>query len=84
MSHRTSIILDDETRKAAKDLAQKLDCSTSEAIRRAILRYRDLTVGIPMKVRRERGRALERLAELFEGHSSSEEIARLKEEDEGF
>lgn len=31
-----------------------------------------------------RGRTLERLFELFEGHDAEEEIRRLKEQDEGF
>ncbi|MBI4864854.1 MAG: ribbon-helix-helix protein, CopG family [Candidatus Riflebacteria bacterium] len=84
MAKRTSIVLDEETRRAARELANRLDCSTSEAIRRAILRFRDLTSGVPLRVRKERGRTLERLAELFEGHDAAEEIARLKKEDEGF
>ena len=84
MPHRTTLLLDDETRTAARELALRYDCSTSEAIRRAVLRHREAVLGIPPARRAERVRVLERLFELFEGHDADEEIRRLKEEDEGF
>ncbi len=84
MAHRTTLLLDDETRQAARQLALRYDCSTSEAIRRAVVRHRDAAFGVPAERRRERRRALERLFELFEGHDAEEEIRRLKSEDEGF
>ena len=84
MAHRTTLLLDDETRQAARQLALRYDCSTSEAIRRAVIRHRDAAFGIPPERRRERRRSLERLFELFEGHDAEEEIRRLKSEDEGF
>jgi hypothetical protein len=84
MLSRTTILLDDETKQAARQLALRYDCSTSEAIRRAILRHRDTIFGVPAKTRQERMKALERLFELFDGHDAEEEIRRLKEQDEGF
>ena len=81
MSYRTTIILDDETRKAARELALRLDCSTSEAIRRAIIQQRNQVLGVSSERRVERRLALERLIELFDGHDVEEEIARLKSAD---
>ena len=40
MAHRTTVLLDEETRTAARQLAMRYGCSTSEAIRRAIVRHR--------------------------------------------
>lgn len=82
--HRTTLLLDEQSRQAAKELASNLDCSTSEAIRIAIVRYRDLTMGVSEAVRDQRKQVLFRLFDLFEGHDADEEIARLKSEDEGF
>jgi antitoxin component of RelBE/YafQ-DinJ toxin-antitoxin module len=84
MSHRTTIVLDDESLAAAREVSRKLGCSMSEVVRRALLRYRDLASGVPPELRTERVRTLRRLFELFEGHDPSEEIARLKAEDRGF
>lgn len=84
MAHRTTLILDDETREAARELAHDMKCSTSEAIRRAVLRYRNHRLGISEETRRERTRTLHRLFELFEGNDADAEIRRLKAEDEGF
>lgn len=84
MSSRTTLILDDDARSAARELAHRYGCSTSEAIRRAILRHRDAVLGIPSTRRAERVRVLERLFEQFQDHDPAEEVRRLKEEDEGF
>lgn len=84
MSKRTTLILDDDARQAARELAHRYGCSTSEAIRRAVVRQRDAVVGIPPTKRQERVRILERLFELFHDHDPAEEVRRLKEEDEGF
>ena len=84
MAHRTTLLLDDDTRAAARELALRYDCSTSEAIRRAVLRHRDVVLGVPPARRAERVRLLYRLFELFEGHDAAEEIRRLKQQDEGF
>jgi len=83
-SQRTTLFLDEETRKAARELAARYGCSMSEAIRRAVLRHRASLLGVPAKSRQERVRLLKRLFELFEGNDPEEEIRRLKSEDEGF
>jgi hypothetical protein len=84
MPQRTSLILDPETRKAARELALRYGVSTSEAIRRAIVRHRDQVFGVPARSRRERRAVLERLYDLFQGNDAEEEVERLKLEDEGF
>ena len=84
MAHRTTLLLDDEARKASKQLASAYGCSASEAIRRAIIGHRDAVLGIPASSRDQRRRVLKRLFELFDGHDADEEIARLKREDTGF
>lgn len=84
MAHRTTLILDDDTRRAARELARRYDCTLSEAIRRAVVRHRDAVTGIPREAREERTRALHRLFKLFEGNDPEAEVRRLKAEDEGF
>ena len=84
MSARTTLLLDDEVRAAARDLAYRYGCSTSEAIRRAILRHRDAVFGLPEPRRKARLRTLNRLFDLFEDHDAADEVRRLKEQDEGF
>jgi hypothetical protein len=81
---RTSLILDDDSRKAARQLAARYGCSTSEAIRRAVLSHRDAVFGIPAQSRQERRSHLLRLIDLFEGHDAADEIRRLKDQDAGF
>jgi hypothetical protein len=84
MARRTTLLLDDATKEAARQLAMRYDCSTSEAIRRAVRRQRDAVFGVPAESRNERRRVLERLFDLFEGHDAEAEVRRLKAEDEGF
>lgn len=84
MAHRTTLLLDDETHNAARELSACLKVSVSEAIRRAILSYRQAVLGASPEVRARRRQALEKLIELFEGHDAAEEVARLKAEDQGF
>jgi hypothetical protein len=79
---RTSIVLDDPSRAAARELATQWECTVSEAIRRAVVLQRDAAAGVPEGRRAERLRALLDLAELFEGHDAAAEVARLKREDE--
>ena len=42
MATRTTLMLDEDVRSAARELAHRYGCSTSEAIRRAVLRHRDV------------------------------------------
>jgi hypothetical protein len=84
MAHRTTLLLDDETRQAARDLAGIYGCSVSEAIRRAVVRQRGVVLGVSAEQRSRRRAALDRAFELFDGHDADAEIARLKDEDDGF
>lgn len=84
MYQRTTVMLDEESLRAARELSTRLNVSTSEAIRRAIVGYRDQLTETPTHLRRERRRMFEELIEAFQGHDPAEEVRRLKEEDEGF
>jgi hypothetical protein len=81
---RTTILLDEASRRAAKTLAARLNVSPSEAVRRALVHYRDSVLGVPMETRRRRLAALDRLIDLFEGHDAAAEVQRLKQEDRFF
>ncbi len=79
-SSRTALVLDDETRDAAHQLALRYGCSMPEAIRSAVLCQRDAAIGVPAERRQERRQILERLFELFEGNDPDEEIRQLNAE----
>lgn len=84
MANRTTLLLDERTRAAARELARSYRCSVSEAIRRSVLRQRDREIGVTAGRRRARIACLQRLYGLFEGSDPRAEIRRLKGEDEGF
>lgn len=84
MAQRTTLILDDEARAAARQLALKYDCSTSAAIRKAIVRHRDAVLGVSPKARRQRRQILRRMFQLFSDNDPDAEVRRLKAEDAGF
>ena len=84
MAIRTTLMLDPESRKAARELALRYGCSTSEAIRRAVIRQRDTAFGVSAAGRKERVAALKRLFELFQGNDADDEVQRLKSQDAGF
>lgn len=84
MSSRTTLILDEEAREAARQLARRYGCSLSEATRRALSRQRDAEIGAPRARRRERVQALRRLFDLFADNDPRAEVRRLKAEDDGF
>jgi Tfp pilus assembly protein FimT len=84
MAHRTTILLDDESRRAAKQLAAALEVAPSEAVRRAIVAYRDQVVGTSGDSRRRRVQAFKRAIELFEDNDPEAEIKSLKEQDKHF
>lgn len=84
MAQRTTILLDDETREAACQLARRYRCSVAQAMRRAVIEQRDAALGLSAAGRRKRRRTLERLFVLFEGHDAAREVRRLKHEDAGF
>ena len=84
MASRTTLVLDDKAREAARQLARRYGCSLSEATRRALIRQRDVELGIPRERRRERVQTLGRLFDLFADNDADAEVRRLKAEDEGF
>lgn len=84
MAHRTTLILDDRARAAARDLARRYDCSTSEAIRRAIVSQDEAGAKPSTAERKRRRDVLKRLFELFEDADAAAEVRRLKVEDAGF
>lgn len=84
MASRTTVVLDDEARAAARQLARRCGCSLSEAMRRALIRQRDAELGVPRERRRQRARARRRPFDLLEGSDPAAEIRRLKAEDAGF
>jgi hypothetical protein len=84
MAHRTTLLLDDKARTAARDLARQYGCSVSEAIRRSVIHQRDLTVGLPAGRRAVRARALRRAFKLFAGNDPAAEVRSLKAQDAGF
>ena len=77
-------MLDEETRAAARQLALRYGCSTSEAMRRAIVRHRDAVFGVPSNSRKQRREVLQRLVELFDGHDAEDELRTLKRQNEVF
>ena len=79
MEQRTTVALDDETLRAARQLALRFDCSLAEAIRLAVVRHRDAVAGVSTARREARRRALEQLFELFEGHDAEGEVGRLNQ-----
>jgi hypothetical protein len=81
MPARATVRLDEPSRRVAKTLASKLNISPSEAVRRALVHYRDDVLGVGVEARRRRVAALDRLFVLFEGHDPAEEVRRLKEQD---
>ncbi len=84
MATRTTLILDEDARRAARELAKRYGCSVSEAIRRSLIRQRDAEIGVSTARRRERALVLRRLCALFAGSDPGAEVHRLKAEDAGF
>jgi hypothetical protein len=82
--HRTTLVLDDSTRQAARQLASHYGCGVSEAIRRAVIAQRDVVTGVSPEFRQRRRKVLKRLIDLFDGSDPEAEVRRLKAEDAGF
>lgn len=81
---RTTIVLDEESRTAARELADHYGCPVSDAIRRSLIAQRDSVTGLTRQDRQQRVKTLKRLFEMFEGNDPAEEVRRLKTEDQGF
>lgn len=83
-TRRTTLILDDESSMAARQLADHYGCPVSDAIRRSLVAQRNALAGVPKEIRQRRVRTLKQLFEMFEGNDAAEEVRRLKTEDQGF
>ncbi len=81
---RTTLILDDEARAAARQLADHYGCRVSDAIRRSLIAQRDAVAGVTKRTRQQRLKTLKLLFEIFEGNDAAEEVRRLKMENQGF
>jgi hypothetical protein len=81
MYERTTVLLDRESRRVAKELAARLDVSPSEIIRRALRAYRSIAGKVDPDQRRRRLRAARRLDALFRSVDAKGEIADRKRED---
>ncbi|MEW6278644.1 MAG: hypothetical protein AB1758_08495 [Candidatus Eremiobacterota bacterium] len=79
-----TLLLDEETHQAAKQLALLCGCSTSEAIRRSVLscRQRYAPERPTPEERARRTEALRKLIELSDGQDARAELDELKRVDE--
>jgi hypothetical protein len=78
---RTTIILGDKERRAAKKLAAHWGVSPSEAIRRALLKVEaDEFEAARSRTRRDRVAAFEELIKLFDGYDPQDELNRIRED----
>jgi hypothetical protein len=75
------VVLDAPAKAAAKTLARTLGITPSEAIRRALIAYRDQVLGgvSAPEIRRRRA-AFDNLMELMDGNDPEAELARLERE----
>jgi hypothetical protein len=76
---RTTIILGDKERRAAKKLAAHWGVTLSEAIRRSLLAMEAQELeATRSRARRERVLAFKELVKLFHGHDPEEELAQIR------
>lgn len=76
---RTTIVLGDKERHAAKKLAAHWGVTPSEAIRRALLKTEMQELETTRsRARRERVAAFKELIKLFGGHNPTEELAAIR------
>lgn len=76
---RTTIVLGDKERRAAKKLAAHWGVTPSEAIRRALLKVEAEELEAARgKARRERVAAFEQLVKLFKGYDPDDELAQIR------
>ena len=75
-------MMDDTAWTAARELAFVNHTSVSEAIRQAVIRQRELQLGVKSTDVERRLEILNGLFALFEGPDPDDEVLRLKDEDE--
>ena len=80
-SNRTTIVLGEKERRAARRLATLWGVSPSEAIRRAVIKVDEETVPASReRARRARASALDRAREVFASMDIESELARINDE----
>jgi hypothetical protein len=80
-SNRTTIVLGEKERRAAKRLAALWGVSPSEAIRRAVIKVDEEAVPASReRARRARAKALHSARDVFDTMDVAAEIARISEE----
>lgn len=77
---RTTLMLPTEVKRAAREVGERLGVSASEALRRAMLDFREQIVGPSPKRRRERVAALDKLTRLSEGRNPAREVRDIKKD----
>jgi hypothetical protein len=80
-NNRTTIILGDKERRAAKRLAALWNVTPSEAIRRAVIKVDEAEVPASSeRAKKARAAALDRARDVFRTMDVEAEIARISEE----
>ncbi|TDI42769.1 MAG: hypothetical protein E2P02_12550 [Acidobacteria bacterium] len=80
-SSRTALVLEDETRQAAQQLALRYGCSMPESIRSAVVHQRNAAIGVPADRRQERRQIIRAAIRAVAGNDPDEEIRQLNAED---
>lgn len=80
MARRTTVMLDDEAQQAARELSVRLQVSTSQAIRQAIVGYRNIVVGVVPEMRKRRVEAFHRLIGLMDGRDPEQELSPAEDD----
>ena len=76
---RTTIVLGEKERRAAKKLAAHWGVTPSEAIRRALLKVEaEELEAARSKARRDRVGAFEELVKLFKGYNPAQELEQIR------
>jgi hypothetical protein len=84
MAHRTTILLGEDARRAARNVATTLEITPAEAVWRAVVAYRDQILGVPHGGRQRRLAAFKRVTALFADNDPEAEIRALKAQDPFF
>ena len=78
--HRTTLMLDPDSWKASRRLAQELGVGTSEVMRRALALLQAEVLGVPEEDRKRRVAAFRKLVTLSSTVDTKSELNRLKRE----
>ncbi|MGB0679042.1 MAG: hypothetical protein ACPGUV_05220 [Polyangiales bacterium] len=84
MAGRTSLIFDQQTEQAVRELKQRLHCSMAEVVRRALHAYHHQVMRDAHGRVSQQQALLQKLYTSFRNHDPAAEVARLKDEDAYF